>query len=177
MKRILFLLVVIMSFYTSAFAITVSELHNSPQFVQVTTRDNEEYYVDKNTINTLRYAPPFYTIEYTQYIVSFTREKILVIHSVADYNYNRSIDYLLKNILSGEAGKIKNNGEIVNKQLISQKFQDNGLTVRAVESYIYDFNGNVTAHNTNPWVMKSPFAGPTYNIAAHVFTTVYDIAF
>lgn len=93
MKRILFLTLLLVSLATSAFAISLSELQNSPQFLKTDETSDDTYYLNQDSIKILRYSPPYYTLEYTIYIVSYSNKAIVEINTVANYNYDRSVNY------------------------------------------------------------------------------------
>ena len=178
MKRILFLTLLLVSLATSAFAISLSELQNSPQFLKTDETSDDTYYLNQDSIKILRYSPPYSTLEYTIYIVSYSNKAIVEINTVANYNYDRSVNYILDNVDTSTLPKYNIRDELT-EILIQEKDKDNGLSLTVTDNGFYDLNGNLLLPPSNdpPRVMKSSFAGPAYNTASSAFKKVYSIYF
>ena len=64
MKKILLLLPGLILILFSAFAISLSEIQSDPgRYVKVAEGQTTTMYVDSYSIQSLRYAPPYYTIQ------------------------------------------------------------------------------------------------------------------
>ena len=64
MKKILLLLLGLILIPFSAFAISLSEIQSDPgRYVKVAEGQTTTMYVDSYSIQSLRYAPPYYTIQ------------------------------------------------------------------------------------------------------------------
>ena len=70
MKKILLLLLGLILIPFSAFAISLSEIQSDPgRYVKVAEGQTTTMYVDSYSIQSLRYAPPYYTMSHIQVIV------------------------------------------------------------------------------------------------------------
>lgn len=47
-------------------------------------------YVDTNSIQSLRYSPPYYTLKGDTYIVTYANESIYKYNTAFNYDYNKS---------------------------------------------------------------------------------------
>lgn len=179
MKRILFLTLLLVSLATSAFAISLSELQNSPQFLKIKETSEGTYYLNQNSIKILRYAPPYYTLEYTEYGVSYSNKVIAELNTVANYNFNRSLDSLLDELIQND--RIPYNATLtdINRLLINEKIKNNGIMITTNGVGLYNFSGTLlfTPSPRLPEEVAPPLTSPSYYAAQSAFKKVYDIKF
>lgn len=100
MKKILLLLLGLILIPFSAFAISLSEIQSDPgRYVKVAEGQTTTMYVDSYSIQSLRYAPPYYTIQGKIYYVSYTGNCIEKSTVIFNYDYDRSSVNLRKDLM------------------------------------------------------------------------------
>lgn len=179
MKRIFLLALFLISISSSVFAVSLSELQTSPQFVKVGETTKSTYYLNQNSIKILRYSPPYYTLEYTEYAISYSNKLIAEFNTIANYNYNRSLDSLLDDLI--KSGNVPQNATLtdINRKLIEEKLKNNGISVATKSIGLYDFNGTLLFTPSDKLSQEElpPFASPIYKTAQSAFKKVYNIKF
>ena len=81
------------------FAISLGTIQNNPsQYKKVFENTDVTIYVDTNSIESLRYSPPYYTLKAKFYHVLYPVEAIIESNMVFDYDYNYSVETMSKKI-------------------------------------------------------------------------------
>ena len=98
-KRLLAILFPIVLMPYMIFAISLSTIQNNPSQYKKVFEDAEwTTYVDTNSIESLRYSPPYYTLKAKFYNISYSEEQILELNIVFDYDYNYSAETMSEKI-------------------------------------------------------------------------------
>ena len=152
-----------------SFAVSLQDIRDNPDIYKlVFSSAKEEEYIDINSIQSIRYAPPYYTINATAYAVYYNQGLITVYDNQYSYDLTRSLRALVKNY--------------PRESVISELKKDTGLNWRAQRESVYDFDGilkmNVTLDPTQINVF-SPchWASPSYQAANFIFLQVYNMYF
>ena len=152
MKRLFlfFFLLLSIPFHTSA--ISLDELQNNPQQYQMIHQDSEfAIFVDSDSIESLRYSPPYYTLKCTAYSVDYLRGGIL--------SSTRNISY---NISHQNFNPIKRN------------MSELGIYISSYYKDLWSLNGNYQSpyplFNNTDCTIDSP----NYHVANYLFYKAYD---
>lgn len=98
-KRLLATLFPIVFMPYMIFAISLGTIQNNPsQYEKVFENTDLTVYVDTNSIESLRYSPPYYTLKAKFYHVLYPVEAIIESNMVFDYDYNYSVETMSKKI-------------------------------------------------------------------------------
>ena len=160
MKKLFLLLTIFSLFTMSAFAVSLDELRNSPERYKLVQADSlNEQYIDINSINVMRYNPPYYTINATTYNVSYDQNLIIKHEEVFFYNYNRSVNSLRL--------KFSTTGAIA-----AELKKDTGITLQLRGMETYDYNGQVSM----PYQYIDPSSSLFPPLKAHMFSPGYMAA-
>ena len=109
------------------FAISLGTIQNNPsQYEKVFENATFTAYVDPNSIESLRYSPPYYTLKAKFYHIDYSEDRILEFNIVFDYDYNYSLETMSKKIIKdypyySEAEKIK--------LIIQSMYKNSGMTL------------------------------------------------
>ena len=172
MKKLFLLLTIFSLFTTSAFAISLDELRNSPDRYKLVYADSTtDKYVEIPSINVIRYNPPYYTINATSYNVSYDKNLIIKHDEIFFYNYNRSVNSLRL--------KFSTTGAIA-----AELKKDTGITFQFRGMETYDYNGQVEmpyqyidpSSSLLP-PLKSHMFSPSYMAAMYSFLKSYNMYF
>lgn len=99
-KRLLAALFPIVFMPYMIFAISLSTIQNNPsQYEKVFENADGTYYVDTNSIESLRYSPPYYTLKAKFYNIFYSEDQIIECNIVFDYDYNYSLETMSKKII------------------------------------------------------------------------------
>ena len=172
MKK-LFLLLVIFSLVTaSAFAVSLDELRNSPErYKLVQANSLGEEYIDINSISVMRYNPPYYTINATTYIVAYDKTVIMQLDNIFFYNYNQSVNSLVKKFITPE-------------EVTARIKKDTGIKSQIKGAAVFNYDGSIqeTYHqynlsNSRYIPLKANNFSPAYMSALYSFYKSYNIYF
>ena len=161
----------------TTFAISLGELQNSSQFWRERHDSSSDIYLDLNSVQNVLYEPPKYTLKFKVYTVDKQDKYIAEGEVTADYNYNKSVeDILKKNNLS----KVPYNSEKIKSTVKKAKLKDSGIVNSLKVSAIYDLNGNEiysgkpikTAEN-----IKVDATSSAYIISVKAFKQYYTVIF
>lgn len=84
-KRLLATLFPIVFMPYMIFAISLGTIQNNPsQYEKVFENAERTVYVDTNSIESLRYSPPYYTLKAKFYNISYSAERIIEYNMVFD---------------------------------------------------------------------------------------------
>ena len=179
-QRILMLALVLLAFTMSTEAITYQELKTSPQFKLVHTRsmngsmESGGLYIYLNTysIETLRYAPPQYSLRGTYYIVMDTSYQSTIDERqlTVDYDTNYSLATLI------HSSRIMNPSPSM-MALIEASESMSGLAMTEVDVAKYTFDGATKPMHYVNDTRKFPLNRNNtimYDIVDAMFMSVYQ---
>lgn len=177
MKQLLVIFSLLVLLPISGFAISLNELQGNPsQYVKVVELPNTTTYVDINSIKSLRYAPPYYTMQTRVHTVSYNELSIITSDLTFNYDYNRSIVTLHPLIP-------KNNPNSSNEEkerlLQEELFKDCGVSTKISRCLIYTWEGTYITQLTLGDLAdlnsrKTQFISENYNVANFIFKKYYN---
>lgn len=179
MKRLLAITAALLLAPITTLAISISELTSNPdQYKQIHEDGDYITYIDSNSIESLRYSPPYYTMRCTYYMASYNRDVIYGGTITVDYDYARSMKTLVGKIASEDKrnGITETTTQIMDK-FNAEKFKDDGM--------------RISLTNTRSWNIAGDFIGdisPSYGetheygtrigiVASHLFDQYYNELF
>ena len=136
--RLFTLTVTFVCISSATFAISLGELQNSSQFWRERHDSSSDIYLDLNSIQNTLYNPPKYTLKFKVYTVDKKENIIADGEIIADYDYNKSIEGIIKR---NNLAKMPYNSEKVKSTVKKAKLKDSGVVNSLKVSAIYDFNG------------------------------------
>ena len=92
-----------------------------------------------NSVQNVLYNPPKYTLKFKVYTVDRKENFIAEGEAIADYDYNKSIEGIIKR---NNLVKVPYSSEKVKSTVKNAKLKDSGVVNGLKFSAIYDFNGN-----------------------------------
>lgn len=98
MKKLLltFLFLLVLTIPLSVLAISLDELQSNPnKYVNIHESQSASDYVDIDSIQAIRYAPPYYTMKAKCYLVSYDYTRIMHSTLMINYDYNRTLKTLV----------------------------------------------------------------------------------
>ena len=152
MKRLFlfFFLLLSIPFHTSA--ISLDELQDNPQQYQLIRQNTKcAIFVDSDSIESLRYSPPYYTLKCTSYLVDYLQNVI------GSFTMNISYDISYRDFNPNK-----------------RKTSELGIYISGHLEDIWSFNGNYQP--CHPWVSNNDgdINSPAYHIANYLFYKAYD---
>ncbi len=138
LTRLFTLIVAFVCISSASFAISLSELQNSPQFWRERHSSSVDVYLDLNSIQSTLYNPPKYTLKFKVFTVDKKDKYIGEGNVIADYDYNKSIEGIIKR---NNLSKMPYTSEKVKSTVKKAKLKDSGIVNSLKVSAIYDFNG------------------------------------
>lgn len=139
LTRLFTLIVAFVCISSASFAISLGELQNSPQFWRERHSSSVDVYLDLNSIQSTLYNPPKYTLKFKVYTVDKKDKYIGEGDVIADYDYNKSIEGIIKR---NNLSKMPYTSEKVKSTVKKAKLKDSGIVNSLKVSAIYDLNGN-----------------------------------
>ena len=172
MKKLFLLLTIFLLFASSAFAISLDELRNTPErYKHIYADQTLDGYVEIPSINVTRYNPPYYIINATMYVVQYKTNTIGKTDATFFYDYNRSSEVLKK--------KFANNMLILEEQK-----KNSGIQWKMSGLAGYNFDGSIYRpyRQVNPTSPKfaphtAPITSISYMAATYSFYKSYNIYF
>ena len=175
--RLFTLTVTFICISNATFAISLSELQNSSQFWRERHNSSTDIYLDLNSVQNVLYEPPKYTLKFKVYTVDKKENFIAEGEAIADYDYNKSIDGIIKR---NNLSKVPYTSEKVKSTVIKSKLKDSGVVNGLKFSAIYDFNGNVIYSGDSIEALKKEKVDATssgYIISVKAFKQYYNVKF
>lgn len=175
--RLFTLTVTFICISNATFAISLSELQNSSQFWRERHNSSTDIYLDLNSVQNVIYEPPKYTLKFKVYTVDKKENFIAEGEAIADYDYNKSIDGIIKR---NNLSKVPYTSEKVKSTVIKSKLKDSGVVNGLKFSAIYDFNGNVIYSGDSIEALKKEKVDATssgYIISVKAFKQYYNVKF
>ena len=175
--RLFTLIVTFVCISSATFAISLGELQNSPQFWRERHSSSVDVYLDLNSIQSTLYNPPKYTLKFKVYTVDKKDKYIGEGNVIADYDYNKSIEGIIKR---NNLAKMPYNSEKVKSTVKKAKLKDSGIVNSLKVSAIYDFNGK-EIYSGNPIKtaenIKVDATSSGYIISVKAFKQYYNVKF
>ena len=175
--RLFTLIVTFICISSATFAISLGELQNSPQFWRERHSSSVDVYLDLNSIQSTLYNPPKYTLKFKVYTVDKKDKYIGEGNVIADYDYNKSIEGIIKR---NNLSKVPYTSEKVKSTVKKAKLKDSGVVNELNISAIYDFNGK-EIYSGNPIKtaenIKVDATSSGYIISVKAFKQYYNVKF
>ena len=175
--RLFTLIVTFVCISSATFAISLGELQNSSQFWRERHSSSVDVYLDLNSIQSTLYNPPKYTLKFKVYTVDKKDKYIGEGNVIADYDYNKSIEGIIKR---NNLAKMPYNSEKVKSTVKKAKLKDSGIVNSLKVSAIYDFNGK-EIYSGNPIKtaenIKVDATSSGYIISVKAFKQYYKVTF
>mgnify|MGYP005937589047 FL=1 len=175
--RLFTLIVTFVCISSATFAISLGELQNSPQFWRERHSSSVDVYLDLNSIQSTLYNPPKYTLKFKVYTVDKKDKYIGEGDVIADYDYNKSIEGIIKR---NNLSKMPYTSEKVKSTVKKAKLKDSGIVNSLKVSAIYDFNGK-EIYSGNPIKtaenIKIDATSSGYIISVKAFKQYYKVTF
>lgn len=175
--RLFTLIVTFVCISSATFAISLGELQNSPQFWRERHSSSVDVYLDLNSIQSTLYNPPKYTLKFKVYTVDKKDKYIGEGNVIADYDYNKSIEGIIKR---NNLSKMPYTSEKVKSTVKKAKLKDSGIVNSLKVSAIYDFNGK-EIYSGNPIKtaenIKVDATSSGYIISVKAFKQYYKVTF
>ena len=175
--RLFTLIVTFVCISSATFAISLGELQNSPQFWRERHSSSVDVYLDLNSIQSTLYNPPKYTLKFKVYTVDKKDKYIGEGNVIADYDYNKSIEGIIKR---NNLSKVPYTSEKVKSTVKKAKLKDSGVVNSLKFSAIYDFNGNVIYSGDSIEAFKKEKVDAIssgYVISVKAFKKYYNVKF
>lgn len=136
-----------------------------------------DVYLDLNSIQSTLYNPPKYTLKFKVYTVDKKDKYIGEGDVIADYDYNKSIEGIIKR---NNLSKMPYTSEKVKSTVKKAKLKDSGIVNSLKVSAIYDFNGK-EIYSGNPIKtaenIKVDATSSGYIISVKAFKQYYNVKF
>ena len=175
--RLFTLIVTFVCISSATFAISLGELQNSPQFWRERHSSSVDVYLDLNSIQSTLYNPPKYTLKFKVYTVDKKDKYIGEGNVIADYDYNKSIEGIIKR---NNFSKVPYTSEKVKSTVKKAKLKDSGVVNELNISSIYDFNGK-EIYSGNPIKtaenIKVDATSSGYILSVKAFKQYYKVNF
>ena len=175
--RLFTLIVTFVCISSTTFAISLGELQNSPQFWRERHSSSVDVYLDLNSIQSTLYNPPKYTLKFKVYTVDKKDKYIGEGDVIADYDYNKSIEGIIKR---NNLSKMPYTSEKVKSTVKKAKLKDSGIVNSLKVSAIYDFNGK-EIYSGNPIKtaenIKVDATSSGYILSVKAFKQYYKVTF
>lgn len=175
--RLFTLTVTFICISSATFAISLGELQNSPQFWRERHDSSRDIYLDLNSVQNVIYEPPQYTLKFKVYAVDKKENFIAEGEAIADYDYNKSIEGIIKR---NNLSKVPYTSEKVKSTVKKAKLKDSGVVNELNISAIYDLNGNeIYSGNLIKAAGKSKIDATSsgYVISVKAFKQYYKVNF
>lgn len=175
--RLFTLIVAFVCISSATFAISLGELQNSSQFWRERHDSSSDIYLDLNSVQNVLYNPPKYTLKFKVYTVDKKENFIAEGEAIADYDYNKSIEGIIKR---NNLSKVPYTSEKVKSTVKKAKLKDSGVVNSLKVSAIYDFNGK-EIYSGNPIKtaenIKVDATSSAYIISVKAFKQYYTVIF
>ena len=157
MKKLFLLLTIFSLFSMSAFAVSLDELRNTPERYKLVQADSlNEQYIDINSINVMRYNPPYYTINATTYTVAYDKTVIMQLDNIFFYNYNQSVNSLVKKFITPE-------------EITARVKEDTGIKFQIKGAALFNYDGSIQ-ETYHQYDLSNSMYKP---LKAHIFSASY----
>ena len=157
------------------FAISLGTIQKNPsQYKKVFEDAAWTTYVDTNSIESLRYSPPYYTLKAKFYNISYSEDQILELNIVFDYDYNYSVETMSKKI--GKDYPYYSEDEKI-KLIIQSIYKNSGMTCCINKAHVWTLDGSAVG-TTSPYRRaKCEPRGIFYKLGSYIFLKHYNKPF
>lgn len=175
MKKLIFPFLFALLTPLTVYAISFNELTNNPsQFNNVHESKDSTYYIDNYSIQTIRYAPPYYTMKAQEYVVDYNYQMIMQSDIFINFDYGRSS----KNLLL----KLRHDYPTMPSSKLAGIFiaelnKNSGIISNTNNILLYKFNGEFAGKHQPDYNQKVPINTPLGSIANYMFYKGYNIYF
>lgn len=157
------------------FAISLGTIQNNPsQYEKVFENAAWTVYVDTNSIEPLRYSPPYYTLKSKLYAVFYSGNNILDYTIAIDYDYNYSLESMIKKIL-------KNHPDYSRKEqnflLLQSTLKNSGMAYASNEVHAWTLDGSDIGRLLPSSRTKCIPGSIFYEAGLYMFSKYYDRPF
>lgn len=186
MKKILIILLAILCIPISSYAISLSTLENNTQrYFKVYENDQFAMYLDTQSVESIQYAPPYYTLGANMYFVRYSTNELAEFSLIYNYDYTYSLESKHKQIIKN----MKQNGEALDDNVIKTKLENilqdkeenSGIEYSSVLLSFWDLNGHliqsINSYQAFPEFTKIKYLTQGYLQAELIFYTCYNQLF
>ena len=175
MKRFLLTFLLVLMIPLSASAISLDELQSNPdKYTKIYEAENGTMYIDSESIKSIRYAPPYYTLQVKDYYVLYNLNCIQQSISTYNYDYNKNCATLTKKYAALYPSY--SSKQIIDLVLAESK-KDSGVIVTSVDINCYEFDGTFITTGKPIYSQEVPFWTNLCYSADSVFKKYYGISF
>lgn len=175
--KMILLVCALIFFSNSSFAISLSELQTVSQFVNVGSKNDGDAYLNVNSIQSIRYNPPYYSLKYMTYYVNYNQGYILETEEISNYDYNYSYEMLIKNNKFSSIKTI----DAFKAEVIRLKYQNSGIEGGHRIKKVYNLDGILIEDlSSNSYGYESKqikFLTIGYDLATEAFYKAYRLRF
>lgn len=172
MKRLITMLFMLMLIPLSCSAISLDEIQSKPeQYKNIIETSTGTVYVDINSIKSLRYAPPYYTLQTKSYFAIYNLSCISEQTINFSYDYSRSLNSLIKKV--DRENPTKSTDEKINL-IYQEASKDCGVIQSIVKADNYELDGKFITKGDTEYNLKVNYNKGVFNIANYIFRKAYD---
>lgn len=123
-----------------ASTISLNVLQSDPnRYIVIDEDKTYTIYIDSDSIESIRYYPPYYTMQVKVFLVSYPDSNIGDSLYTINYDYNHSVDDLIAKALKED---LTRSFEDCMKYVYREAMKNSGITFNTSSSACYDFKGN-----------------------------------
>lgn len=175
MKKLIFILLTLLTVPLTAFAISLDELqNNSNKYVNIYDTIDGTMYTDITSIKCIRYAPPYYTLQAKEYFIYYNFNLIGELTNTYNYDYNQSCISLMEKIL--ESNPLCSEEEFI-KSISDETDKNSGITYTRTNINYYNLDGLYKSSSNNIYTQKLDFLSNGYKMANFIFEKYYTTKF
>ena len=172
-KQILMTVILLLIAPFSTFAISLKDIQDNPnKYIGLGENTVGAIYIDIDSIRSIRYSPPYYSIQSIEYFVDYKANIILQSRKV--FNYNRSIKSLIEEQQRIHPSISKD--AVVNVVLKEIK-KDSGIISSIFDRKVYSFNGTYLGEVNNVLGENVITFSNGFREADYIFYKYYNIHF
>ena len=175
MKRLLAALIPLALAPLSTFAISLSEIQDNPQkYIKVVEDANAAFYVDVDSIKSLRYSPPYYTLQCSMLLVAYDANRILDFTETFNYDLKKSPGTRYRTYETSNSAYTE---EQILKMAWNDAKNDCGVIFSSAAGNFYDFDGAFLRESPPLRAEKAELGSNIYICADFMFNKYYGIDF
>ena len=175
MKRLLTALTPLVLAPLSAFAISLSEIQDNPQkYVRISEDAHAASYMDVGTIKSIRYNPPYYTLQCRVILISYNSNRIMDFTNTFNYDYSKNLE---TRYLAYRSSHPSYTPDQRFDLAMADVEKESGVTFNTSNRSIYNFDGKFLYDSPQTSAKKAMFGSNVYICADLVFKKYYGIDF
>lgn len=175
MKRLLTALISLTLVPLSAFAISLSEIQTSPQqYIKISEDANAASFMDIDSIKSIRYSPPYCTLQCRILLVSYNRSQIWDCNTTFNYDYDKNFETRFN------AHRATNPSSTISQLFdltLTDLEKDSGVIYSVNNGIIFNFDGIILRDVSPTYAEKVPYNSRIYACADFGFKNCYGINF